>query len=297
VDYTITLTTSQAESASSAVSSIVAAVASSNPTFVQSFQSEAQALGVLSVALNTYLTASGGAPSVVVAASSYSFVVEDTTGPSIVGYQPAQGEQNAEPNTDIVLTFSESVQAGSGSVEIVNQDAGTVRVITIPSTDVQVSGQQLRIMLDEYLRGGTISVSLSAGAITDAPRVGSTTPHPNAGISHGAYTFQVYLPPPKQIIQYLSIGHAAGATQCSYAMTSPFYTCHDDSECTVFLKTLGPACQSEAAVQFRKISLRALQHIAAKGAERNGGDGRDTVLTYGGGQVWPEIGVADFAYA
>ena len=91
------------------------------------------------------------------------------------------------------------------------------------------------------------------------------------------------------------IGVAANPNSCSYQMTSPFYTCHDFSECTLFVRSVGSNCGAEAdrsKVQSRKVTMEALQKIAAHGFQQNGGDGRDTIINFSGGQMWPEGVVA-----
>ena len=56
---------------------------------------------------------------------------------------------------------------------------------------------------------------------------------------------------------------------------------------------MGKNCGHGPAVQVRQISYDAQQRIAQAGFEQNGGDGRGIVLSYAGGQQWPEFGVTD----
>jgi hypothetical protein len=72
------------------------------------------------------------------------------------------------------------------------------------------------------------------------------------------------------------------------------YHCEGDEECVLFVKAQGNCGSQVGQLLERSVTFRAQQHIARAGFRRGGGDGSDhTVLSYQGGQAWPEIGVAD----
>ncbi len=62
------------------------------------------------------------------------FVV-DTTAPTLSSSTPADDANNVPPGDDIVLSFSENMQAGSGNIVI----SGGLDIRTIDVTDPQVS--------------------------------------------------------------------------------------------------------------------------------------------------------------
>jgi hypothetical protein len=296
VTYTITLTPEQASSASSTASQIATVLLNSNQQFVQDLKTEANALGALTTAMSQFLTASGATPTVTLGTSMFSFRVTDTSGPTVVGFSPMNGETHASPETDILLTFSEPIQAGTGYLTLTHSGGG-VRKINVQSTDATVSGTMARFSLDYQLAVGTTTVTLDYGAITDDAEVGFNTTNPNTGITGNTYTFTVAAPPPPPKPDFITIGPAAGTSDgCVYMMTDPYYTCQDFTECIVFLKQMNHNCPDDKNVRsiFRKVTLSALQEIARVGQERNGGDGRDLPLTFGGGRVWPEYGTSGF---
>jgi len=302
VTYTITLSAAQASAAPAAAAAIVASLTSANGAFVTQLKSNAQSLGVLTQAMTQFLTASGTTPSVTVSSSQFSFSTEDTSGPQIIAYLPERNSVIDDPGTAITLTFNEDIMVGHGSIRFSHEN-GLQRIIPIISGDVRFSGRNLVVELKEWFGAGKVTVTLDAGAVTDqlspSPGGGPMATRPHAGIAQGSYEFTVVPKPrpPKQTTYYLQIGVSPGTQGCSYMMTHPWYSCQDMKQCTIFVKAMSSACRDGPPVVFRKITFDALQHIAKQGFERNGGDGRDSMLSYGGGRPWPEYGISDFAYA
>lgn len=74
--------------------------------------------------------------------STYDFktVALDTVAPTVKSFTPADGSLNASLNTNITLTFSESVKAGSGFIEI---HSGSATGALVESFDVASSSQLL----------------------------------------------------------------------------------------------------------------------------------------------------------
>jgi len=208
---------------------------------------------------------------------------------------PGNG-MSADPNFAIVLTFTEGIAAGAGNIIVASDGPGFVRrVISVHDQKVTISGSTLTIKPEYWFVPGTVTVTMESGVITDDSHPGTATVNPFAGLSGTAYQFTVIEPPPVQgRTEYIDICIAPGAQACSYTLTHPWYTCHDFQECTVFVRPIGAACGSGAAMQHKKVSMKALQKIAAHGFERNGGDGRDAVLNFAGGKQWPDNVVADF---
>merc|ERR1719473_99630 len=68
--------------------------------------------------------------------STYRFTVADTTAPTMASYSPSQGASGQSATTNIVLTFSEPVQAGTGSIVLT---PATGSAVTIAVGDSQVT--------------------------------------------------------------------------------------------------------------------------------------------------------------
>ncbi len=67
-------------------------------------------------------------------------VVKDKTAPKVTSFSPADGSTNASLNTNITLTFSESVKAGSGFIEI---HSGSATGAIVESFDASSSSRLL----------------------------------------------------------------------------------------------------------------------------------------------------------
>ncbi len=99
--------------------------------------------------------------------SSAPFAGGDTTPPVLLSSSPADDAGNVAPAADIVLTFNEAVQAGSGNITITD-GAGDVRVIAINDPQVTISGNTVTINPTADLAVATsYDVIIAAGAIED----------------------------------------------------------------------------------------------------------------------------------
>jgi len=230
-------------------------------------------------------------------APDFGFLVADSTGPTITAQSPIAGVGGVHPSFAIELTFSEDIQAGSGPVVISNSNQGGLeRYIDIHDAErVSIVGNKLTVQPKFWFKAGTISVTMAAGVVTDDPHAGSGASNPGQAVNSGEYTFSVQGISPMTTTHYLEVGLAPGGGGCSYSMTHPWYTCGDFSECTIFVKPAGTGCGSGGSRQYKKITMKALQKIADLGLKRNGGDGRDSILNYGGGQIWPDDVVVGFS--
>jgi len=294
VAYVIWLTPDQAELASAVSASLTEAIASENANFVETFKSQAAALNVLAIALNAYVSVSGTSPAVVPGEGTFSFLVTDSKGGKVIAFEPVNGATEVEPSVSITLTFSEGIQAGSGAFTLVNQpDDGNavITIIDVHSDQVTVSGDQVVIFPKYWFSKGTVSVSMPAGTLKDDPHEGTLIPNPSVELAEGAYLFNV-----KALIRtvapsYVRIG-ASGAGTCHYRMTEPYYQCEGFEECSLFVSPIGK-CGDVPAQTVRQVTYKAQQEIARAAFEKNGGDGRGTILSFGEGDIWPEHGVAD----
>ncbi|WP_395687726.1 Ig-like domain-containing protein [Caenimonas koreensis] len=93
----------------------------------------------------------------------------DTTAPTLATASPADNATNVSVGTNLVLTFSEQVQAGSGSIQIFNENGTLARSIAVTdATQVTFSGDHITInpQLD-LTPGAGYYVIIPSTAITD----------------------------------------------------------------------------------------------------------------------------------
>jgi len=290
VSYVITLPPDQAASAPSAAAKVTAALTQGG-NFVLTLQTEAQAVGALTIALHQFLSASGGVPAVTSGNAQFSFDVSDSMGPTLISTEPPSGATGIHPSAAIVLVFNEGVQAGAGQVIIEND--GYRHRIDIQSNQVRVVGHRIEVRQSQWFGDGLVTITMAPGVVLDDPHEGTPTSNPFVGITGSAYAFNVGTVAVSGSVgrRFLRIG-ALG--RCFYKLTAPYYNCNFE-DCVVWLQQMGPTCGDETGgVQTRSISFQAQQTIAGHAIEENGGDGRGAILTYGEGDVWPEYGIADF---
>ena len=96
----------------------------------------------------------------------------DTTAPTLLSSNPADNATGVAASGDIVLSFDEAVQAGTGDITVTD-GAGDVRVITLGAADpdgtVTFNGSQVTINLANNLADNTAyDVVVAAGAIEDS---------------------------------------------------------------------------------------------------------------------------------
>src|SRR5262245_39643820 len=97
----------------------------------------------------------------------------DATPPTLISTSPADAAQNVAPGSDIVLSFDETIQLGSGNI-VISNGAGDVRTITVgggadPDGTVTVNGSSVTINPTTNLADATTyHVTVAAGAIKDA---------------------------------------------------------------------------------------------------------------------------------
>jgi len=67
--------------------------------------------------------------------------------PSVVSFSPTDGATNVEPNTNIVITFNQFVQKGTGDITLRDGSAGgtILQTIDVTSTSVTINGSVVTI--------------------------------------------------------------------------------------------------------------------------------------------------------
>ncbi|MFZ6741726.1 DUF4214 domain-containing protein [Undibacterium sp. JH2W] len=93
----------------------------------------------------------------------------DTTPPTVISFSPATLATSVATNSDIVLTFSEAVKAGSGTISLLNADGSTVATYNIAqSSNVSINGNTVTINpTNDLNNASTYKLSIPSGAIKD----------------------------------------------------------------------------------------------------------------------------------
>ena len=95
-------------------------------------------------------------------------VMTDSIVPTVTAFSPADGATGVAAAADLQLTFSEDVQAGIGTVTIIDGDSATHSSYDVTGTNVSVNGNVVTIITSSALVKGTAySVQISAGGFTD----------------------------------------------------------------------------------------------------------------------------------
>ncbi len=129
---------------------------------------------------------------------TFTTAAPDTTAPGIAELSPADGSM-AGRNTNLVITFDENVQLGTGNVVVRKaSDASAVETIDVAGGQVTVDGAKLTIPRTVTLDYSTAYyVEVDAGVATDL------SGNPFAGISGAdAWKFTTVAPPAVLIAQY-----------------------------------------------------------------------------------------------
>jgi len=128
----------------------------------------AQVGKVVSVAVN-YTDGHGTAESVSSAATTA--VIQDTTAPTVIAFIPADGATGVAVASNLVLSFSEAVQRGTGLIEIhsgTETGALVASYDAATSTNLTLSGSLLTINPTVDLASGThYFVTLASGSVSD----------------------------------------------------------------------------------------------------------------------------------
>lgn len=138
--------------------------------------------------------------------ATFAFTVSgtpDAVAPTLVSSAPADGVTNVGVSR-IALTFSESVQAGSGSIQITGAD-GDNRTIPVDDPQVKFVANIARINLTTPLHPNVVyTFTFAAGNFTDL------SGNAFAGVTRSFTTGTVGGPPPKLLITEVNSNASAG---------------------------------------------------------------------------------------
>ncbi|WP_017667691.1 Ig-like domain-containing protein [Sandarakinorhabdus sp. AAP62] len=131
----------------------------------------------------------------------------DTTPPVLIGSNPTDPDDGATAvplGSDIVLRFSEAVQAGTGSFTLSN--GSDVRVIAVTDPQVSISGSTVTINPStDLVAGTTYSLTAPAGILEDAAG------NDFGGIAAGVLDFTTLQPQQLRTIgEIQGLGHTSG---------------------------------------------------------------------------------------
>ncbi len=111
----------------------------------------------------------GNAFAGITSADAWNFKVNDVNAPYVITFLPADNQENVSPNTNLVMTFSEPVKAGTGqNLAIVLTYGNTSRLISVPSQYVTINGNIVSIDPPSDLpSGANVNVTMQAGTFLD----------------------------------------------------------------------------------------------------------------------------------
>ena len=98
--------------------------------------------------------------------TTLSFTAADIAAPTLASSSPADDATGVAVNSNIVLTFDETVQAGTGNITLFKSDNTQVEVFDV-TTDVTVSGAT--VTLDPASDAGLLARLLCSGGFDSCP--------------------------------------------------------------------------------------------------------------------------------
>ena len=104
--------------------------------------------------------------------TTYDFTTVDTTSPTVITFNPADGSTTAPVGTNIVLTFSEPIQRGSGQIELKTYSYGYLGPIeafnAATSARITITGSTFTLdPASTLVAGQQYFLSIPSGAIKD----------------------------------------------------------------------------------------------------------------------------------
>ena len=102
-------------------------------------------------------------------AFSLDFTTLDTIAPTLSSSMPAADATDVAADRDIVLTYNETIQAGSGNITLTPSGGGTPLTIAVTDAQVSISGSVVTIDPSANLERSTeYTLAIPAGGFTDA---------------------------------------------------------------------------------------------------------------------------------
>lgn len=90
----------------------------------------------------------------------------DVIAPTVTGYSPADNATSVSNTTNLVLTFSENIQKGTGNI-LIKEGGLTTQTIDVTSATVTVSGNTVTINPSDFTYNALVNIEMPAGTFKD----------------------------------------------------------------------------------------------------------------------------------
>jgi methionine-rich copper-binding protein CopC len=97
---------------------------------------------------------------------NFSVIAPDITPPTVTIYSPVDNATNVSNTTNLVLTFSENIQKGTGNI-LVKEGGVTTQTIDVTSASVIVSGNTATIDPSNFTYSAAVNIEIAAGVFKD----------------------------------------------------------------------------------------------------------------------------------
>ena len=98
--------------------------------------------------------------------TDWNFNVADLTAPLATAFSPADNATGVSVNANLVITFNENVQKGTGNI-LIKESGIITQTIDVTSGSVTVSGTTVTVNLNNFSPGAAVNIEIAAGAIRD----------------------------------------------------------------------------------------------------------------------------------
>ena len=104
----------------------------------------------------------------IVNATTWNFTIAplDTSPPTITGLSPVDNASNVAVSSNLVLTFDEAVQKGTGNI-LIKQSGITMQTIDVTSSLVIVNGNVVTINPSDFGYNAAVNIEIATGAFKD----------------------------------------------------------------------------------------------------------------------------------
>ncbi|QHT71577.1 Ig-like domain-containing protein [Rhodocytophaga rosea] len=146
----------------------------------------------------------------IISNTTWNFYTEDTTSPAITTLAPADNSTGVAIDADLVLTFTENIQAGTGNI-IINQGT-TSQTIAVTDAAVSIADNVVTIDPSDFPNSASVSITIPEGAFTD--EAGNEF----AGIAASEWRFTTQAPAdnqPPTVTSYAPLDNATGVVLSS----------------------------------------------------------------------------------
>ena len=92
--------------------------------------------------------------------------IADVTSPTVTNYSPADNATNVSGSANLVISFNENIQKGTGNI-LVKEGGVTTQTIDVTSAAVSVSGNTATINPADFTLGAAVNIEIAAGAFKD----------------------------------------------------------------------------------------------------------------------------------